>query len=49
MICERRGDPADRSPDEAAIAERLEQERLDRLARRYLRDLRAQAFIEMRI
>ena len=31
------------------IAERLEQERLERLARRYLRDLRKDAFVEVRL
>ncbi len=52
MVCERR-DPgqtdAQPSPERDEIAERLENERIERLARRYLRDLRAQAFVEVRI
>lgn len=46
MVCERRGGA---TVEEEEIAARLEQERLDRLARRYLRDLRKQAFVEVRI
>jgi len=59
MVCERRGgDTAveeepdiDLASDEERqkISERLERERLDRLARRYLRDLRKQAFIDIRL
>jgi peptidyl-prolyl cis-trans isomerase SurA len=46
MVCERRGGA---TIEEEEIATRLEQERLDRLARRHLRDLRKQAFVEVRI
>ena len=57
MVCERRGGEAeeeqvaDLASDEERqkISERLERERLDRLARRYLRDLRKQAFIDIRL
>ena len=54
MVCERRGgeEPElDLASEEERrkIEERLERERLDRLARRYLRDLRKQAFIDIRI
>jgi peptidyl-prolyl cis-trans isomerase SurA len=48
MVCERR-DPQSLAPQRAEIAERLEQERTERLARRYLRDLRKQAFVEVRL
>jgi len=48
MVCERR-DPEGLGPQRAEIAERLEQERTERLARRYLRDLRKQAFVEVRL
>jgi peptidyl-prolyl cis-trans isomerase SurA len=48
MVCERR-DPEGLAPQREQIAERLEQERTDRLARRYLRDLRKQAFVELRL
>ena len=48
MVCERR-DPEGLAPQREQIAERLEQERTDRLARRYLRDLRKQAFVEVRL
>ena len=48
MVCERR-DPEDLGPQRAEIAQRLEQERTERLARRYLRDLRKQAFVEVRL
>lgn len=55
MVCERRGGEKAPSPDLASeeerqkITERLERERLDRLARRYLRDIRKAAFIDIRI
>jgi peptidyl-prolyl cis-trans isomerase SurA len=49
MVCERRGGEEASQLDEAAIAERLENERIERLARRYLRDLRKQAFVEVRL
>lgn len=54
MVCERRDpeglgaaqeDPGTRED----IAQRLENERIERLARRYLRDLRKQAFVEVRL
>jgi peptidyl-prolyl cis-trans isomerase SurA len=48
MVCERR-DPEGLAPQREQIAARLEQERTDRLARRYLRDLRKQAFVEVRL
>ena len=48
MVCERR-DPDGLAPQREQIAERLEQERTERLARRYLRDLRKQAFVEVRL
>jgi peptidyl-prolyl cis-trans isomerase SurA len=48
MVCERR-EPEGAAPEREQIAERLERERVDRLARRYLRDLRKQAFVEVRI
>ena len=35
--------------EELKIAERLQQERVERLARRYLRDLRKEAFVEVRL
>jgi peptidyl-prolyl cis-trans isomerase SurA len=48
MVCDRRG--AVRSaPQRDEIAERLETEQIDRLARRYLRDLRTQAFVDIRL
>ncbi len=55
MVCERRGSGSDEEVDFASEEEReklaqdLERERLDRLARRYLRDLRKQAFIDIRL
>lgn len=48
MVCDKR-EPEGLAPEREQIAERLENERLDRLARRYLRDLRKQAFVEVRI
>jgi peptidyl-prolyl cis-trans isomerase SurA len=48
MVCERR-DPAGSTAERDQIAQRLEQERTERLARRYLRDLRKQAFVEVRL
>ncbi len=48
MVCDRR-DPRQVTPEREQIAQRLEQERTERLARRYLRDLRKQAFVEVRI
>jgi peptidyl-prolyl cis-trans isomerase SurA len=50
MVCEQKGEPGTISSEEqAGIEQRLEQERLDRLARRYLRDLRKQAFVDVRL
>lgn len=54
MVCDRRGGDVEEAgtaseEDRRKIAEKLERERLDRLARRYLRDLRKQAFIDVRI
>ncbi len=48
MVCDRH-DPQQLTPEREQIAQRLEQERTDRLARRYLRDLRKQAFVEVRM
>jgi peptidyl-prolyl cis-trans isomerase SurA len=48
MVCDRR-EPEAAAPEREQIAERLERERVDRLARRYLRDLRKQAFVEVRL
>jgi peptidyl-prolyl cis-trans isomerase SurA len=55
MVCDRRGGEAPENgnaiaseEDRQKIAEQLERERLDRLARRYLRDLRKEAFIDIR-
>jgi peptidyl-prolyl cis-trans isomerase SurA len=48
MVCDRRA-PAGEAPEREQIAERLQRERIDRLARRYLRDLRKQAFVEVRL
>jgi peptidyl-prolyl cis-trans isomerase SurA len=48
VVCDRRG--AVRSaPERDEIAERLESEQIDRLARRYMRDLRTQAFVDIRL
>jgi peptidyl-prolyl cis-trans isomerase SurA len=49
MVCERRDPDALSAAQRDQIAQRLEQERTERLARRYLRDLRKQAFVEVRI
>ncbi len=55
MVCERRGggEEADANPaskeEREKLSQNLERERLDRLARRYLRDLRKQAFIDVRL
>jgi peptidyl-prolyl cis-trans isomerase SurA len=56
MVCERRGGETPETgnaiaseEDRQKIGEQLERERLDRLARRYLRDLRKEAFIDIRI
>jgi peptidyl-prolyl cis-trans isomerase SurA len=48
MVCDRR-EPQGAAPEREQIAERLERERVERLARRYLRDLRKEAFVEVRI
>jgi peptidyl-prolyl cis-trans isomerase SurA len=48
MVCGRRN-PEGTTPERQQIAKRLEEERIDRLARRYLRDLRKQAFIDVRM
>jgi peptidyl-prolyl cis-trans isomerase SurA len=48
MVCDRRGS-VQSVPQREEIAQRLEAEQLDRLARRYLRDLRQQAFVDIRI
>lgn len=48
MVCDRR-QPQGPAAEREQIAERLERERVDRLARRYLRDLRKEAFVEVRL
>jgi peptidyl-prolyl cis-trans isomerase SurA len=48
MVCDRR-EAANNAPERDEIAERLQRERVDRLARRYLRDLRKEAFVEVRL
>jgi peptidyl-prolyl cis-trans isomerase SurA len=48
MVCDRRN-PTAESPQRDQIAEQLQRERVDRLARRYLRDLRKEAFVEVRL
>ena len=48
MVCDRR-QPQAPAAEREQIAERLERERVDRLARRYLRDLRKDAFVEVRL
>lgn len=57
MVCDRRGGEDAEVAEADALSEedrqkivgQLERERLDRLARRYLRDLRKQAFIDFRL
>ena len=48
VLCGRDDPPASSEPDAEVILTRLEQERADRRARRYLRDLRRDAVIEYR-
>ena len=48
VLCGRDDPPASAEPDAEIILSRLEQERVDRRARRYLRDLRRDAVIEYR-
>ncbi|QLC21444.1 peptidylprolyl isomerase [Parasphingopyxis sp. CP4] len=48
VLCGRDDPPASAEPDAEVILNRLEQERADRRARRYLRDLRRDAVIEYR-
>jgi peptidyl-prolyl cis-trans isomerase SurA len=48
MVCNRRNAQAE-TPQREQIAERLQRERVERLARRYLRDLRKEAFVEVRL
>ena len=48
MVCDRRNAQAE-TPQREQIAERLQRERVERLARRYLRDLRKEAFVEVRL
>jgi peptidyl-prolyl cis-trans isomerase SurA len=48
MVCDRR-EPEGAADDREQIAQYLERERVDRLARRYLRDLRKEAFVEVRL
>ena len=48
MVCDRRGE-VQGAPERDEIAQRLETEQVERLARRYLRDLRKQAFVDIRL
>jgi peptidyl-prolyl cis-trans isomerase SurA len=48
MVCGRRNPQAE-TPQREQMAERLQRERVERLARRYLRDLRKEAFVEVRL
>lgn len=48
MVCDRR-EPQGSAAQREEIAERLQRERVDLLARRYLRDLRKEAFVEVRL
>ena len=48
MVCERK-DPAVQMPSRDDIEEQLTRQRLDLIARRYLSDLRRQAFIDVRV
>lgn len=48
IVCDRRG-AVQSVPQRDEIAQRLESEQIDRLARRYLRDLRTQAFVDIRL
>jgi peptidyl-prolyl cis-trans isomerase SurA len=49
MVCARGEPPAATPPNREAIAETLFQEQADRVARRYLRDLRNAAFVDLRV
>ncbi len=48
MLCERT-DPPSQMPAPEQVKEKLLQQRLDLLARRYMRDLRNQAFVDVRV
>jgi peptidyl-prolyl cis-trans isomerase SurA len=48
MVCDREGGP-DALPSRDQIAEALARDRLDNLARRYLRDLRRAAYVDQRV
>ena len=47
MVCQKK-DPVGGLPTREEIADSLARERLDALARRYLRDLRRSAFVDIR-
>ena len=47
MVCDRK-DPPDQAPSKDAIAQRLHERRMAMMARRYLRDLRRDAIIDVR-
>lgn len=49
MVCDRQAPPAASLPDREAVRDRLMREKLDLLARRYLRDLRRAAFLDVRV
>jgi len=48
MVCDRQ-DPPEQMPSRDQIADNLTRQRLDLIARRYLSDLRRQAFIDVRV
>jgi peptidyl-prolyl cis-trans isomerase SurA len=51
MVCDRQGEAAPNAglPDREQIRRELEDQRLDIAARRYLRDLRRSAFVDIRV
>ena len=50
MVCSREGDKSGiKLPERDAIADRLMQERLSLMSRRYLRDIRLSAVIDIRV
>jgi peptidyl-prolyl cis-trans isomerase SurA len=51
MVCARRDQGQDQAaaPDRQKIQERLQREAIERMARRYLRDLRKDAFVDVRL
>jgi peptidyl-prolyl cis-trans isomerase SurA len=49
MVCSKEGPKTVAEPDRRAVEEQLTDQRLDMMARRYLRDLRRDAMIEYRL